>query len=372
MAETDVVVIGGGIAGVAASFYLASTHAVTLVEAEPHLARHSTGRSAALFFENYGTSATRPLTKASRTFFTDPPPNLADAPLVTPRGAMWLATPDQMTSLAKARDDGVATGSTVVQITAEEAARRVPVLRKERLGGALWEPDPLDLDVAATHQAFVRGLRRRGGSILTSSPVTAIERVGTRWRITAGDTQVTSDVVVDAAGAWGDAVASLAGVAPVGLQPMRRTAFMVTGDQAWTGWPMVVDVDHRFYFKPDGPQLLCSPADETPVPPCDARPDPADVALAIERINDATTLGIRSVRSEWAGLRTFSPDRTMVIGPDPARAGFVWLVGQGGTGIQTAPAAGALAATLVRDEPLPGWLAETGVDPERLSVGRLR
>ncbi|MGH8911460.1 MAG: NAD(P)/FAD-dependent oxidoreductase, partial [Acidimicrobiia bacterium] len=142
--------------------------------------------------------------------------------------------------------------------------------------------------------------------------------------------------------------------------------------ESWADWPMVVDADHDFYFKADGSQLLCSPADETPTEACDARPDPVDVALAIERINDATTLGIRSVRSEWAGLRTFTADRSMVIGPEPSHPGFVWLVGQGGTGIQTAPAAGQLLAALVREAPLPDDLSSFGVDPSVLGVERLR
>lgn len=368
----DVVVVGGGIAGVSAAYHLAETHSVVLVEAEAHLAHHSTGRSAALFFENYGALPIRPLTRASLSFFTEPPGGLTEAALVSPRGAMWIADPDQRATLERIRDEGRSTGSTVQELSPTAAVDKVPVLRLDRLASALWEPDPLDLDVAAIHQAFVRGFRAAGGTILTSSRVTGLAFDGNRWSIEAGRECLSAPVVVDAAGAWGDAVADLAGVRPVGLQPRRRTAFMVAGDEAWSTWPMVVDADHRFYFKPDGPQLLCSPADETPSDPTDARPDPVDVALAIERINRATTLGIRSVRSEWAGLRTFAPDGSMVIGRDPGRPEFVWLVGQGGTGIQTAPAAGALTASVVREEPLPASLDSAGVDPEALGPRRLR
>ncbi len=230
----------------------------------------------------------------------------------------------------------------------------------------------MDLDVAALHQAYVRGLRARDGRILTSAPVSSVEERGIDWLVQAGPHELTATTIVDAAGAWGDEVAELAGVEPVGLTPMRRTAFMVAGDPAWSDWPMVVNVDHDFYFKPDGSQLLCSPADETPSPPCDARPEMTDVALAIERINEATTLEIRSVRSQWAGLRTFAPDRAMVIGPEPSAPGFFWLVGQGGTGIQTAPAAATLLAAQVRGEPLPAQLDQAGVDPHRLGPARLR
>lgn len=366
----DVVVIGGGIAGVSAGYHVAATHRVVLVECEAQLARHSTGRSAALFFENYGAAAIRPLTIASRDFFTSPPADLIDAPLVTPRGALWIARPDQEEILSAIATEGRATGSRIIDLSPRQVAERVPVIRPERLAGGLWEQDPLDLDVAATHQAFLRGLRRRGGTVMTSSPVTALQRRGSRWRVTAGTEAIDAAVVVNAAGAWGDEVAARAGVAPVGLQPLRRTVFTVAGDAAFAGWPMVVDAGHEFYFKPDGVQLLCSPADETPSEPTDARPDPLDVARAIDRINEATTLAIRSVRSEWAGLRTFTPDRAMVIGPDPAEPGFMWLVGQGGTGIQTAPAAGELVATLLRGDDLAPTLEEAGVEPAALAPGR--
>lgn len=370
MTDTDVAVIGGGIAGVSAAYYLARTHRVNVIESEEHLAHHSTGRSAALFFENYGVGPIRPLTRASRSFFENPPPDLVDAPLVTPRGAMWIGRPDQEGTLARIAAEGRDTGSTIIELTPSEVKEKVPVLRSERLQGGLWEPEPLDLDVAAAHQAFVRGLRKRNGQVMTAAPVSSLDRRGQHWEIVAGSERLTARVVINAAGAWGDVIGTMAGLGPVGLSPLRRTAFMVAGDAAWAKWPMVVDADHSFYFKPDGPQLLCSPADETPSKPVDARPDPLDVARAIEEINQMTTLGIRSVRSEWAGLRTFTADRAMVIGPDAAEPTFVWLVGQGGTGIQTAPAAGELIAALVRADGLPRHLEEAGVDPHQLAPSR--
>lgn len=366
----QVVVVGGGIAGVSAAYHIADTHQVVVVEAEPHLAQHSTGRSAALFFENYGAPAIRPLSLASRAFFEDPPADLVDGPLVSDRGALWIGRPDQADTLAAIASDGRATGSRIIELDPGEVAERVPVIRAERLAGGVWEPDPLDLDVAGIHQAFLRGVRRRGGFVISSAPVTSLTRGGGRWEVEAGGQVIEATAVVNAAGAWGDEVAALAGIPPVGLQPLRRTAFMVAGDAAYAGWPMVVDADHDFYFKPDGVQLLCSPADETPSPPTDARPDPVDVALAIDRINEATTLGIRSVRSEWAGLRTFTSDRAMVIGPDPGEPTFFWLVGQGGTGIQTAPAAGELAAALIRGDDLSPALTGAGVDVSSLAADR--
>jgi D-arginine dehydrogenase len=183
---------------------------------------------------------------------------------------------------------------------------------------------------------------------------------------------VSGDIVINATGAWGDEVAALAGVGPIGLQPMRRTAFMVPGSQAYHRWPMTVEAEQRFYFKPDGVQFLCSLAEESPCHPCDPKPQMEDVALAIERINEATVLGIRAVNSQWTGLRTFSPDRDLVVGEDPTVPGFFWLVGQGGIGIQTSPAYGSLLASLATGTDLAPELVEAGVDTARLSPARFR
>jgi D-arginine dehydrogenase len=247
----------------------------------------------------------------------------------------------------------------------------VPVLTSD-LAWAIYVPDALDLDVAAIHQAFVRGMKREGAAIVASSPVTRLTRNQSGWLATTPNGTYVADVVVNAAGAWGDEVAALAGVDPVGLDPRRRTAFMVPGDISYVRWPLVADVDNLFYFRPDGTQVLCSLADETPMPPGDAQPEPLDIALAIERINAATTLDIKTVRSAWAGLRTFVADRAMVIGFDREETGFFWLVGQGGTGIQTAPAAGELTAALVTGGAPPSIQVEAGLDLAALSPDRLK
>jgi D-arginine dehydrogenase len=333
----DVVVIGGGIAGVSVAAELSAHQSVTLLERESTLAYHTTGRSAALFFGSYGHPDTLPLTQRSLEWLENPP--FTDHDVLSPRGALTVAFSGELPEL----EGGI-------PITAEEAVDRVPVLDGRQLIGAVWEPEAADMDVAAIHQAYVRQLRSNGGNIVQSRPVTALDRT-TTWQITTPDGTWESDVVVNAAGAWGDEIAGLAGLHPVGLVPKRRTAFMVTAPPDSERWPLVTDSGHSFYFKPDGVQLLCSPADETPSEPCDARPEDVDIALAIERINGVTDLAIRSVRSSWAGLRTFAPDGSMVIGPDPDEESFFWLVGQGGTGIQTAPAAAALAAGMLAGAP---------------------
>lgn len=362
----DVLVIGGGIAGVSVAAALAGDGVdVTLLEAEAQLAFHTTGRSAALYFESYGHPTVRALSKESRRWFEDPPEGTTDAPLLSPRGAMMVAPADQIDALDAQIEQARSHGTVIERISPSEAAERVPAVRQDMIVAASFEPGAADMDVAAIHQAFVRVVRRHDGTIHTRSRVVSMER-DTEWTVTteSGDTH-RAPVVVDAAGAWCDVVAGLAGARAVGLVPKRRTAFMVTAPDGSTAWPLVADPTHTFYFKPDGPQLLCSPADETPSEPCDARPEEVDIALAIERINEMTTLGIRSVRSSWAGLRSFVPDGGMVIGFDDDVDGFFWLAGQGGTGIQTSPAAGRLAADLITGRP-------PAVDPAGFDVARLR
>lgn len=369
---TKVVVIGGGIGGISAAAHLAPRAEVTLLEMESTLTYHTTGRSAALFVINYGAAGIRPLARASRRFLEAPPEELVDAPLLRDRGLLWIADQDQLSGLEEIAQEGVQSGADSEMLSTEQVMQLFPVAREDEIAGGLYEPTARDIDVAGLHQAFVRLARRHNTRIHKSSPVTRIERRARRWRVHTPEEAHDCDIVVNAAGAWGDVIAGMAGIEPVGLHPMRRTAFMVPGDPAYDSWPMVVDADQRFYIKPDGTQLLCSLAEENPSEPTDPRPRVEDVALAIERINESTHLGIRTVSSQWTGLRTFSPDREMVIGEEPTAPGFFWLVGQGGTGIQTAPAYGALLAALVTDDELDDELAEAGVDPDVTSPGRYR
>lgn len=369
-----IAVVGGGIAGVSAAYHLVEAYPdadVLLLEAEPVLAHHTTGRSAAILVENLSTPPNRILTKASIAFLHDPPEGLVDSPLLTPRQVLHVATEAQSALVDDLLAEGRGLPTPSVELSPDEALAHFPPLRRERVHRAALEPDCADVDVGALHQAYVRGLRRGGGRIATSTRVDAARPDGDGWRLDTTDGEVGADVVVNAAGAWGDVVAVSAGVEPIGLQPCRRTAFMVNGPGGDTrGWAFTADVEHRWYVKDDGPQMLCSLGEETPSEPCDAKPEEVDVALAIERINEATTLAIRSVNSSWTGLRTFAPDRSLVIGPDPNRPAFVWCVGQGGCGIQTSAGAGRLLADLaLGDDPSATF---GGADISGLLPGRFR
>jgi len=369
---TDFVVIGGGIAGASAAAHLAPHGRVTLLEMEASLALHTTGRSAALFTINYGGPGSRPLGVASQNFLENPPDGAADAPLLTDRGSLWVAAEHQMDLLAQIAQEGIDSGAGSEIISPSDVVELAPMMKIEHLAGGIHEASAKDIDVAGLHQAFVRIMRRNGGEIHTSSPVTSIESTGTGWSVATPGQTFECDAVVNASGAWGDRVAAMAGVQPIGLQPMRRTAFMVPGSSDYARVPMVANVDHDYYFRPDGVQLLCSLAEESPDEPSDTRPRMEDVALAIERINEVSHLGIRSVNSQWTGLRTFAPDRGFVIGEEPTAPGFFWLVGQGGTGIMTSPAYGELLASQVVGVEIPDRLKGAGVDPKVTSPARFR
>jgi D-arginine dehydrogenase len=378
-ADLRIGVIGGGIAGASAAYHLISHESrpsVVLLEAEAQLGHHTTGRSAAQYIENYGATAIRPLTRASHQFFADPPPDYSDGTLLSPLPILTVCTPGQEEVFERDLAAGQASSAGVSELSIAEACAMAPLLKPDAFGRAMIEAGASDIDVAALLQCFVRGFRALGGQLATAARVDAATaapgRPG-RWLLDTTTGPVEVDLVVNAAGAWGDVVAETAGVEPVGLQPLRRTAFMVASPFAESvGWPMLSDADLSWYLKPDGPQFLCSPADETPSAPLDAKPEELDVAVAIDRINAVTTLDIRSVRSSWAGLRTFVPDRSMVLGPDTDQPTFIWCVGQGGNGIQTAPAAGRLLTELSLDGAPGPDFDRHGLDLDGLTVARLR
>jgi D-arginine dehydrogenase len=347
--ETDIVVIGAGIAGSAAAAHLVETKRVVLLEMEGSAGYHTTGRSAAVWILNYGPPDVRVFTGQSRAFFESPPPGFADAPLMAPRPCLFLAPESQSASM----DELLADARGMREVSIAEARRMVAVLRDGYAARAAIEDDSFDMDVAALHGGFLRMLRANGGQLLLDSRAERIDRANGTWRVFSGERVFAASIVVNAAGAWADTVAGLAGVAPKGIQPMRRTACIVDGATGQDpGWPLMGDVDGTWYCRPEArTKLLVSPADETPVDPQDARPDEIDIATGIANMQEALDVPVRRVEHAWAGLRSFAPDRSLVIGPEPDTDGFFWMAGQGGYGIQTAPAAGKLLADLVLGRP---------------------
>ncbi|HKF71573.1 MAG TPA: FAD-binding oxidoreductase [Stellaceae bacterium] len=371
--SSDFLIIGGGIAGASAGYFLAERGRVLMLEREDSLGYHSTGRSAALYTETYGNAAIRALTVCSGPFFRDPPAGFTEHPLLAPRGVLMAAPPEGEAKFRAAVAEAQHHAPTVRAISQKEALRLCPVLRPEWFRFAFHEPDAMDMDVHAIHQGFLRGLRARGGTIVTGAEVQAISRQASDWNATTRAGDFAAPIVINAAGAWADEVARLAGVRPVGLVPKRRTAFIIdlpAGTDA-AAWPVVGDVDETFYFKPEAGRLLVSPADETPVPPCDVQPEEMDVAEAAHRLEARTRIAVTRVVRKWAGLRSFVRDKTPVVGHAPEAPGFVWLAGQGGYGIQTSPSMGRVAAALATGCDLPADLVARGLTATDLLPDRL-
>ena len=375
MHHSDFVIIGAGIAGASMGWELAGQRRVLLLERESQPGYHTTGRSAALYSATYGTANIRALTRASRAFYDAPPPEFGTSPILTPRGVVYLAGPDQLDLLDAAYAEILPLNPGVRRLTRDELLAELPCLRPEAVAAGMSEPGAADIDVHALHQGYLRGLRQRGGAIRCNAEVTGLQRLDDGWRVTlAGGEAITAGAVVNAAGAWADVVAALAGVPPIGLEPRRRTAFTfpVPAGMDASGWPAVIGIDESYYFKPDAGQLLGSPANADPVAPHDVVPEELDVALGIHRIEQVTSFQIRRPSHSWAGLRSFVADGDLVIGWDNHVPRFFWLAAQGGYGIQSAAGAALLARQLALDEPLSASLVEEGVTRDALSPARLR
>jgi D-arginine dehydrogenase len=375
MHHYDFVIIGAGIAGASMGWELAGQRRVLLLERESQPGYHTTGRSAALYSATYGTANIRALTRASRAFYDAPPPEFGTSPILTPRGVVYLAGPDQLDLLDAAYAEILPLNPGVRRLTRDELLAELPCLRPEAVAAGMSEPGAADIDVHALHQGYLRGLRQRGGAIRCNAEVTGLQRLDDGWRVTlAGGEAITAGAVVNAAGAWADVVAALAGVPPIGLEPRRRTAFTfpVPAGMDAGRWPAVIGIDESYYFKPDAGQLLGSPANADPVAPHDVVPEELDVALGIHRIEQVTSFQIRRPSHSWAGLRSFVADGDLVIGWDNHVPRFFWLAAQGGYGIQSAAGAALLARQLALDEPLSASLVEEGVTRDALSPARLR
>jgi len=360
----DVLIVGAGIAGASLAFELAAQRDVVLLEREAQPGYHSTGRSAAMLTTTYGAEPVRALARASSGFFAAPPQGFSETALLSSRGMLHLAREDQLALL------DAAAAPALRRLDRAAVRELVPLLDPAYVAGGLLEPDAMAIDVAALHQGYLRGVRRQGRLVIEAE-VMAIARTADGWEIESTAGAFRAGVLVDAAGAWADALAALAGVAPIGLVAKRRTAILIEPPAGLdpSAWPMVIDVEERFYIKPEGRMLLVSPADETPTAPCDAQPEEIDVAQAAARYEEVTGRAVRRISHRWAGLRTFMADHVPVVGPDPVAPDFVWLAGQGGAGIMTAPALARLAAAYVTTGAPPSGL---DLDPAALSPTRLR
>jgi D-arginine dehydrogenase len=376
----DVAIIGAGIVGASIAWHVAGQARVVWLEAEGAPGSHTTGRSAALYAAGYGPPAVRALTRASRAFFATPPSAFAPVPLWSPRGAVFAAREEQSAGLRERARTLRAEGIEARELDGDAALALVPVLRPEAAHTALLDPTAFDLDVDALLQGFVRGAKARDVRWMPAARVTGLappagDHTGWTIAIETGGT-LRARVVVNAAGAWLDAVAAMAGVAPVGLEPRRRTAFRFAPPDGLDirRWPAVVAADESWYFKPDAGLLLGSPANADPTWPHDVLPEDLDVAIGVDRLEAATTLRIGRPRSPWAGLRCFVADGEPVCGFAPGGAGFFWAGAVGGYGIQSAPAFGRLCAALLLGQPVPDDLAAQGLDlqalrPDRATLG---
>jgi D-arginine dehydrogenase len=363
--ETDILIIGAGIAGASLAAHLGERK-VTVLEMEERPGYHSTGRSAAAFEPNYGPPAIRALTRAARAFYDRPPDGFAAAPLLEPRETVFLIPPGQEEAGARILADSQG----LEEIPIARARERLPLLRKDYADLALLDRGTADIDVDLLHQGFLRMARSERGRIVCNARAETIERVNGGWQVKTAAGRFSAPIIVNAAGAWGDAIARMAGLRPCGLQPKRRSIAVVPAPPDVATWPLVGDAGETWYAKPAGGKLLVSPADATPVDPHDAYADDMTLAEGIDRFQQAVDLTVERLEGSWGGLRSFVPDGNPVCGFDLEQPGFFWLIGQGGYGIQTAPALARLAAALLNEESVPADIAAEGLRIETLAPGR--
>ncbi|MCT8161198.1 NAD(P)/FAD-dependent oxidoreductase [Pseudoruegeria sp. SHC-113] len=347
---SDILVIGGGIAGLASAARLSHLGRVMLLERETALGYHASGRSAAMFEETYGLPTTIALNQASRAYHAE-----ANGGVLSPRGLMLVARAGE-----EAAFEADLQTMQMDALSPSEAAAMIPILDLGVITQAGYRAYAWDIDTDRLMQNFARELRANGGEIHTGAEVTSIRRDGGTWHITTTDERTFSaQILVNAAGAWVDQIAALAGVAPVGITPLRRSMARLPAPDGHdvAHWPMLFGPGETWYAKPDAGALIVSPADEEPTPPMDAWADDMVLAEGLARFEAHVTLPVTRLLANWAGLRSFAPDRQLVIGEDPAAPGFFWCAGQGGYGFQTAPAYSALLADLVA-----GRVPEVGAD----------
>lgn len=373
MQSFDFIVIGGGIAGVSAAARLASHGKVLVIEAESALGYHSSGRSAAFYHFGLGNPLVRALTAYSRPFFDTPPEGFSETPLAEPVPAMFIATEAMRDALGDLHAAMARYTDTVSVASVDEMRALCPVLRfgADGIVAGLIDSGGRRLDADALLQGFARVVKR-AGAVETGAPAEAIERSEAGWTVTTRNGRFAAPVLVNAAGAWADAIATMAGVAPIGLTPKRRTIIVLDPPEgvAVRDWPFIKTPVDEFYMLSQGGRILVSPTDEVDCNACDAQPEEYDIALAAWRAEQYTTLPVARIAHKWAGLRTFAPDRMPVAGFAPDAPGFFWLAGQGGFGLQTSPAMAAIAESLATGGAWPAQLAELGVTPADLAPDR--
>ena len=377
----DFVIVGAGMAGTSTAWQLAQSGgdappSVLVLERESQPGYHTTGRSAALFEEHYGPAQVQALTRASRAFYDSPPAGFADTPILSPRGVLYVGTAEQKPLVDAAYAEAAIHSPSAQRLNAEQLKALAPVLNTEVLVDGFLDDGARDIDVHGLHQGYIRGLRQRGGELWCNAEVQGITRTNGLWHITLPQGRsIQAKTLINAAGAWADVLAAMAGTAPIGIVPKRRSAFTFPAPEGMdaTHWPAIISADENWYIKPDAGQLLGSPANADPVAPHDVVPEELDIATGIYHIEEATTLQIRRPSHTWAGLRSFVEDGELVIGwdasPTPV-AGFFWVAAQGGYGIQSAAGYSLLARNLLLGEAVDSLLVGQKVDARVVSPAR--
>lgn len=371
--DADFLVIGAGIAGVSVASHLAEHASVIVLEQEAQAAYHTTGRSAAMLLEAYGPGEINILTAASLAEYEGALQQEASSPLLTPKPTFNIAPAEQMPKLLAMQNNPIYR-ETPRLLSAEETRARIPLLKKGFAQASFQEPDAREIDVHGLFQVYSSRLRKRGGQLVTNARVTALQSTNSTAGYVAHSSagEFHGKVVVNAAGAWADEVATMAGIETLGLVPKRRTIAVVDAPSPaqYEAMPMVADTVETFYLKPDAGRFLISPADETPSAAVDAQPEELDVAMVVDRVEQAFDFQIDQVHQSWAGLRSFFADGVPVCGFHPEAKGFFWLAGQGGYGIQTAPALSQLAASLLLGQQPEKAVIDLGPGAKRLSPQR--
>ena len=373
MNEYDYIVLGAGIGGASVAYRLAAHSRVALLEQEEQPGYHTTGRSVAVHTDSYGPAVVRRFAKASLDFLLNPPEDFSDAPLQHPLGLAFVATEEQRDDMFALLEMVRQISPHIREISLQDLQKRVPVMKIDQLAASFYDDQTIGLDVNAIHQGYLRGAKRAGGELFCRAEVKGLEYRSDRWHVETTAGEFAAPVVINSAGAWVDVIAGMAGTRKIDIVPKRRTciAFPVPDGVDVTSWPGIIDTHENYYFKPDAGNLIGSLGDETPDAPHDVQPEELDVAMTVDRIENATTMTINKLIQKWAGLRNFVADKEPVIGYAPDAEGFFWNAAQGGYGIATSPAWSDCADALIRGNDLPDYVLEHGVSAEQFAPQRL-